>query len=85
MAHWSSIRSVLAASEVYNSKEVQNDETDGDYDQKMYPTAGAREAWTYVPTEKAKQPKDYKNHDDRPQHEISPFRMLNNPRYSTVT
>jgi hypothetical protein len=37
------------------------------------PTARFWEAGTNVPTEKADQPKDYKNYDDRPQHKISPF------------
>jgi hypothetical protein len=34
-------------------KEVQYDEYDSDNDQSVNPTAGAREPWTYVPTEKA--------------------------------
>jgi hypothetical protein len=38
---------------------MQYDEYDGDNDQKVNPTAGAREAWTYVPTEKAEQPQYY--------------------------
>ncbi|MCJ7585355.1 MAG: hypothetical protein MUO30_11395 [Anaerolineales bacterium] len=54
-------------------KEVQDDEDDGNHDQSVNPTAGLREAWAYVPTEKAKQPQDYENYDDRPQYEISPF------------
>jgi hypothetical protein len=53
-------------------KEVQYDENDGDNEQSMNPIPGAREAWTYVPTEKAEQPQDYQNHDNSP-HEISPF------------
>jgi hypothetical protein len=52
---------------------VQYDEDDGDNDQSVDPTAGARESWTYVPTEKAKQPQDYQNHNDCPQHGLSPF------------
>ncbi len=44
---------------LYNSKKVQYDEYDGDNDQKMDPTPGAREAWAYVPTEKAEQPQYY--------------------------
>jgi hypothetical protein len=47
-------------------KEVQYDEYDGNNDQSMDPTAGAREVWTYVPTEKAERPQDYENHDDSP-------------------
>jgi len=39
----------------------------------MDPGAGAREARTDVPTEIAKQPQDYENYDDGPQHEIFPF------------
>jgi hypothetical protein len=35
---------------------VQYDEYDGDNDQGVDPIAGAREPWTYVPTEKAEQP-----------------------------
>jgi hypothetical protein len=35
---------------------VQYDEYDGDNDQKVNPTAGLWEVWTYVPTEKAEQP-----------------------------
>jgi hypothetical protein len=38
---------------------VQYDEYDSDNDQKVNPTAGLREAWTYVPTEKAEQPQYY--------------------------
>jgi hypothetical protein len=58
---------------LYHPKEVQYDEYDGDNDQSMNPTACFREAWTNVPAEKAEQPQDYQNHDDSPQHEISPF------------
>jgi hypothetical protein len=58
---------------LYHPKEVQDDEYDSDHDQSVNPTAGLREAWTYVPTEKAQQPQDYQNHDNGPQHEISPF------------
>jgi hypothetical protein len=39
-----------------NPKEMQYDEYDGDNDQSMDPIAGAREAGTYIPTEKAEQP-----------------------------
>jgi hypothetical protein len=52
---------------------MQYDEDDGDHDQNVNPTAEAREAGTDIPTEKAEQPQDYQNYDDRPQHEISPF------------
>ena len=44
---------------LYYFKEVQYDEYDGDNDQKVDPTPGAREAWAYVPTEKAEQPQYY--------------------------
>jgi hypothetical protein len=53
---------------------VQYDEDDGDYDQRVDPIACAREAWTYISTEKAEQPQYYENHDDSPQHKISPFK-----------
>jgi hypothetical protein len=39
----------------------------------MDPAACARQPWTYVPAEKAEQPKDYQNYDDSSQHEISPL------------
>jgi hypothetical protein len=52
---------------------MQYDEDDGDNDQNVNPTASLREARIYSPTEKAEQPQDYQNYDDRPQHEISPF------------
>ena len=45
--------------EVHYPKKLQYEEYDGDNDQNMDPTAGAREAWTYVPTEKAEQPQYY--------------------------
>jgi hypothetical protein len=48
-----------SATALYHPKEVQQDEYDGDNDQSMNPITGAREAWTYVPTEKAEQPQDY--------------------------
>ena len=54
-------------------QKVQYDQYDHDDDQNMDPTACFREAWTYVPTEKAEQPQDYQDYDDGPQHEISPF------------
>jgi hypothetical protein len=41
---------------MYNPKKVQHDKYDGDNDQSMDPIAGTRDAWAYVPTEKAKQP-----------------------------
>jgi hypothetical protein len=59
---------------------VQDDEDDRDNDQCMDPTAGARQPRTYVPAEKSKQPQNYKNYDDSPQHEISP---LNDPLEAT--
>jgi hypothetical protein len=40
-------------------KEVQYDQYDGDNDQSVNPTAGLREAWTYVPAEKPEQPQYY--------------------------
>jgi hypothetical protein len=52
---------------------VQNDEYDHDNDQNVNPIAGAWESWAYVPTQEAEQPQDEQNHDDSPQHEISPF------------
>jgi hypothetical protein len=60
-------------------KELQYDEYDDDNDQNMNPTAGAREPWTNVPSEKSEQPQYDQNYDDSPQHEISPFeRSLGN-------
>jgi hypothetical protein len=41
---------------LYHVQEVQYDEDQGDYDQRVNPIAGARESWTYVPTEKPEQP-----------------------------
>jgi len=38
---------------LYHPKQAQYDEYDGDNDQSMNPIAGAWEAWTYIPTEKA--------------------------------
>jgi len=38
---------------------VQNDEDEGNNDQSVNPIACFREAWTYVPTQKAEQPQDY--------------------------
>jgi len=54
-------------------KQIQYDQNDGDHDQGMDPTACLRDPCTYVPAEKAEQPQDYKNYDDCPQHEITPF------------
>jgi hypothetical protein len=39
----------------------------------MDPTACTRQSWAYIPTQETEQPKYYKNYDDSPQHEISPF------------
>jgi hypothetical protein len=41
---------------LYHMKEAQYDEYDGDNDQSVDPISGFWETWTYVPTEKAKQP-----------------------------
>jgi len=38
---------------MYNPKHLQYEENDGDHDQSVNPTACFREAWTYVPAEKA--------------------------------
>jgi hypothetical protein len=46
----------LKRERLYHMKEVQYDEYDRDYDQSVDPIAGLRKVWTYVPTEKAKQP-----------------------------
>jgi hypothetical protein len=46
----------LKRAKLYHVKEAQYDQYDRDYDQGMDPIAGLREVWTYVPTEKAKQP-----------------------------
>jgi hypothetical protein len=71
---------------VHHPKELQQDEYDGDNDQNVNPAAGARKAWTDVPAEKAKQPKYDKNHNNCPQHEISPLSMidLNPPGRLTI-
>jgi hypothetical protein len=46
----------LLAAGLYHLKEVQYDKYYSDHEQNMDPTAGAREPWTYVPTEKTEQP-----------------------------
>ena len=51
----------------YHSKEAQDDEYDGNYDQSVDPTAGLWEARAYVPTEKAECPQNYQNYDDNPE------------------
>jgi hypothetical protein len=53
-------------------KQLQHDEDQGNYEQRVNPIAGLRETWANVPTEKAEQPQNYQNHDYSP-HEISPF------------
>ena len=45
-----------------HTKEVQYNEYDGNYDQRVYPTTGLWDARAYVPTEKAKKPKYYQNY-----------------------
>jgi hypothetical protein len=62
---------------------VQNDEYDSDDDQKVNPTAELRESWTDISTEKAEQPQDYQNHDDSPQHRISPSNDLSEATWSS--
>jgi len=44
---------------LHHRKEFQYNEYDGDNDQEMDPAAGARKAWTYIPTKKAEQPQYY--------------------------
>jgi hypothetical protein len=61
------------SADLHDPQQVQNDKYNGDNNQNMDPTARLREAWTYVPTEKAEQPQYYQNYDNGPQHEISPF------------
>jgi hypothetical protein len=58
---------------VDHPEQLQDDEDHDNNDQHMDPIAGAREPWTDVPAEESKQPKDYENNDDCPQHEISPI------------
>jgi hypothetical protein len=38
---------------VYNTKQLQYDEYDGDNEQRVNPTACARETWTDIPAESA--------------------------------
>jgi hypothetical protein len=73
------IRWISAALEVYDPKQFQDDEYDGDHDQKVNPTADFREPRADVPAEKSKQPKDYENYDDGPQHGIPPFKLSDFP------
>jgi hypothetical protein len=40
-------------------QQLQNNENDGNNEQSVDPTTCLREAWTYIPTEKAEQPQDY--------------------------
>jgi hypothetical protein len=42
----------------------------------MNPTACFREPWADVRSQKAEKPQYYQNDDDRPQHEISPYKWL---------
>jgi len=44
---------------MYNPKQLQYDEYDGDNEQRVNPTACLRESWTYVPPEKSEQPQYY--------------------------
>jgi hypothetical protein len=67
---------IQQSADLSDPQHVQYDEYDDDNDQNMDPTACLRKAWTYVTTEKAKQPQNYENHDDSPQHEISPFERI---------
>jgi rubredoxin len=54
-------------------KEFQYDEDNGDNDQNVNPGTEVRQGWNYDRTKKAQQPQDYQNHDNNPQHEVSPF------------
>jgi hypothetical protein len=46
----------LKRERLYHMKEAQYDQYDRDNDQSVDPISGLREVWTYIPTEKAKQP-----------------------------
>jgi hypothetical protein len=56
-----------------NPKQVQYDQDNRNDKQSVNPIASAWETRTYIPAEIAEQPKYYQNHDDNPQHKISPF------------
>jgi hypothetical protein len=59
--------------DLYDMQKVQNNQYNHDNEQNMDPAACFWKSWTNVPTEKAEQPQDNQDHDDGPQHEISPF------------
>jgi hypothetical protein len=59
-----------------NPQQTQNNEDHYNDNQNMNPAACLREAWTDVPTKKAEQPEDQQDHNDGPQHDISPFRAI---------
>ena len=69
-------RSFGSVLEVDHPKKVQYDKDDSDNEQRMNPTACFRKPWADIATQKAEQPQYYQNDDDRPQHEISPYRWL---------
>ena len=70
------------SAELNDVQKVQNHQDDNDNDQNMDPTAGTWEPWAYVPTQETEQPQYYKNYNDSPQHEISPFeRFAQNDGY----
>jgi hypothetical protein len=68
-----SIRQSARGLEPHHSKEIQYNEYDGDDEQDVDHVAGLRETRADAPAEKAEQPQHDQNHDDSPQHEISPF------------
>jgi len=56
-------------------KEIQDEEYDSDDEQRMNKVASFGDCGTKSRTEKAEQPQHDQDHDDNPQHEISPFRL----------
>jgi hypothetical protein len=55
------------------AKQVQNDQDHSDDDQNVNPGTKVWQGWNYDRAKKAQQPQDNQNHDDYPQHEVSPF------------
>jgi hypothetical protein len=58
---------------LYYAKQVQNDQDHSDNDQNVNPGPEVRQGWNYDRAKKAQQPQDDQNHDNYPQHDVSPF------------
>ena len=56
-------------------KQVQNDQDDRNDEQGMDPASSTREPWADVPAQKSDQPQHKQDHDNSPNHEISPFEL----------